>query len=140
VIRTDGKGYHADLKQAILEAKLYCPVLTISSDLPALRGKFLDRVISVYEKSEKDAVTVLVPIKKRKELNLSVSSVYDYNGKAYAVSGVNLIDGARIFEEKLDEYPIISGDIDAALNVNTLEDLDTGQKIVEKCKKSGLLP
>ena len=98
VIRTDGEGYHDDLKQAILKAQLRCPVLTISSDLPALRGKFLDKVISVYEKKEKDAVTVLVPVKKREELKLSVSSVYNYEGVAYAISGVNLIDGTKIFE------------------------------------------
>jgi len=129
VLRTDGKGYHDDLKQAILKAQLHCPVLTISSDLPALTGKFLDSVISVYEKKEKDAVTVLVPIKKREELTLSVSSVYDYEGVAYSISGINLIDGTKIFEEKLDEYAMITEEIDAVLNVNTLEDLDIAQKL-----------
>jgi uncharacterized protein (TIGR00454 family) len=139
VIRTDAKGYHDDLKQAIQKGQLHGPVLTISSDLPALTGKFLDKVISVYEKSKKDAVMVLVPIKKHEELGLSVSSVYDYEGVAYAVSGVNLIDGAKISEDKIDEYAMVTEEIDAALNVNTLEDLDIAQKIVKRYEKSSLL-
>jgi adenosylcobinamide-phosphate guanylyltransferase len=132
VIRTDAKGYHDDLKQAIMKAQLRGPVLTVSSDLPALTGKFLDKVVSFYEKSGRDAVTVLVSIKKREELELSVSSVYDYEGVAYAVSGVNLIDGSKISEDKIDEFAMVTEEIDAALNVNTLEDLDIGQKIMKK--------
>ncbi len=136
VIRTDAKGYHDDLKQAIMKAQLRGPVLTVSSDLPALTGKFLDKVVSFYEKSRRDAVTVLVPIKKREELELSVSSVYDYEGVAYAVSGVNLIDGSKISEDKIDEFAMVTEEIDAALNVNTLEDLDICQKIMKKRESS----
>jgi adenosylcobinamide-phosphate guanylyltransferase len=135
VIRTDGKGYHDDLKQAILNARLQCPVLTISSDLPALTGKFLDRIISVYEKSEKDALTILVPVKKREELKLSASPTYDYEGVAYVISGVNLIDGAKILEKKLNECAVITEEIEATLNVNTLKDLDTAEKMVKRQKR-----
>ena len=135
VIRTDGKGYHDDLKQAILNARLQCSVLTISSDLPALTGKFLDRIISVYEKSEKDALTVLVPVKKREELKLSASSIYDYEGVVYAVSGINLVDGAKILKRKLNECAVITEEIEATLNVNTLKDLDTAEKIVKRQKR-----
>jgi adenosylcobinamide-phosphate guanylyltransferase len=136
VIRTDGRGYHDDLKQAVLKARLSCPVLTISSDLPALRGTFLDRVISFFEKAKKDAVTVLVPMKKREELNLSLSSVYEYNGQSYAVSGINIIDGAKIFEDKIDEFAMISEEIDAVLNVNTLKDMEIAQRIVENAQET----
>jgi adenosylcobinamide-phosphate guanylyltransferase len=136
VIRTDGRGYHDDLKQAVLKAQLGCPVLTISSDLPALRGTFLDRVISVFEKAKKDAVTVLVPIKKRKELNLSISSIYEYKGQPYAISGINIIDGAKISEDKIDEFAMISEEMDAVLNVNTLKDREIAQRIVENLQET----
>ncbi len=136
VIRTAGKGYHDDLKQAILKTQLNYPVLTIPADLPALTGKFLDKIISIYEHSGKDALTVLVPFKKREELELSVSSPYQYKGVAYTVSGVNLIDGAKILEEKLDEFAVITEEIEAALNVNTLNDLYTAEKILNKLRKN----
>jgi adenosylcobinamide-phosphate guanylyltransferase len=131
IIRTDGKGYHDDLKQAVSKAKLNCPILTVSSDLPALTGKFLDNIVSVYEKSGKDALTVLVPQKKREELKLSTAPLYEYEREGYAISGINLIDGAKILEEKIDEFAVITEEIEAALNVNTLEDLKTAQEIVK---------
>jgi adenosylcobinamide-phosphate guanylyltransferase len=135
IVRTEGKGYHDDLKQAILSARLQCPVLTISSDLPALTGKFLDRIISFYEKRENDALTILVPVKKREELKLSASPTYDYEGIAYVISGVNLIDGAKILEKKLNECAVITEEIEATLNVNTLKDLDIAEKMVRRQKR-----
>lgn len=130
VINTDGKGYHDDLRQAILKAKLYCPVLTVSSDLPALTGSFLDQVISIFEKGNSDALTVLVPIRRREELKLSISSIYNYKGMEYAISGINVLNGSKILEEKLDESAIISDEIDAVLNINTMEDLGVAEKLV----------
>lgn len=132
VIRTDGKGYHYDLKQAITKKQLYCPVLTISSDLPALTGAFLDQIISTYEKCGKPALTVLVPIEKCREIGLSTASPYPYKGVMYAVSGVNIIDGAKIFQEELDQEVVISDNIEAALNINSLEDLMHAEKYLIK--------
>jgi len=56
IIETEGQGYHADLRQAILNLNLTCPVLTISSDLPLLNGELLDEIIDKYEKSRKPAL------------------------------------------------------------------------------------
>lgn len=135
-IRTDGKDYHDDLKQAILKAKLHCPVLTIPADLPALTGKFLDRIISIYEKNGKDALAVFVPLEKREELELSVDSTDEFEGVFYAVSGVNIINGAKILVEgKLDTGALITGEIEVLLNINTLKDLAIAEKILGESKK-----
>lgn len=137
IIRTDGKDYHDDLKQAILKAKLHCPVLTIPADLPALTGKFLDRIISIYEKNGKDALAVFVPLEKREELELSVDSTDEFQGVFYAVSGVNIINGAKILVEgKLDTGALITGEIEVLLNINTLKDLAIAEKILGESKKN----
>ena len=136
IIRTDGKDYHDDLKQAILKAKLHCPVLTIPADLPALTGRFLDRIISIYEKNGKDALAVFVPLEKREELELSVDSTDEFEGVFYAVSGVNIINGAKILVEgKLDTGALITGEIEVLLNINTLKDLAIAEKILGESKK-----
>jgi adenosylcobinamide-phosphate guanylyltransferase len=136
VIRTDGKGYHDDLKQAILKAKLQCPVLTIPADLPAVTGKFLDKVVTAYEDCGKDALAVFVPIKSRERLELSVSSTDEYKGMWYAVSGVNIINGAKIQEEgKIDTSAIVTGEIEVLLNINTLKDLAIAEKMLRELKK-----
>jgi len=136
VIRTDGKGYHDDLKQAILKAKLQCPVLTIPADLPAVTGKCLDKVVTAYEDCGKDALAVFVPIKAREALKLSVSSTDEHKGVWYAVSGVNIINGAKIQEEgKIDTSAIITEEVEVLLNINTLKDLAIAEKIMRESKK-----
>lgn len=137
VIRTDGKGYHDDLKQAILKAKLQCPVLTIPADLPAVTGKFLDKVVTAYENCGKDALAVFVPIKTRERLELSVSSTDYHKGELYAVSGVNIINGAKIQEEgKIDTSAIVTEEIEVLLNINTLKDLAIAEKMLRESKKN----
>jgi len=106
--------------------------------LPALTGEFIDKVISVFAKCKKDALAVFVPIKAREELNLSVSSTDEYNGIMYAVSGVNIINGAKIRNEgKIDTSAIITEEIGVLLNINTQNDLAVAERIIKnKHKKS----
>lgn len=137
VIRTCGKGYHNDLRQAIIEAKLCFPVLIIPADLPAVTGRFLDKTVSAYEHEGKDALAVFVPLERREKLKLSVSSTDKHEGVDYAVSGVNVINGAKILDEKLNTAAIITDEIEAALNVNTLRDVGIAEKIMhERVTKS----
>lgn len=139
VIRTDGVGYHEDLRQAVVKGEFYHPVLTVSSDLPALTGNFLDKIFSIYERCGKPALTVLVPVEKCKEIGLSTPSLYNYKGVNYAVSGVNVLDGAKIFEEKMDEEVVILEDIEAVININSYEDLKSAEKYLlslEKARKT----
>ena len=74
-------------------AKLNCPILIISADLPLINGKFLDGIICEYEKLGKPALTVLIPEQVIREYGLSSVSIYELEGKKYAVSGINIIDG-----------------------------------------------
>jgi len=137
ILRTDAKGYHNDFKQAVIEAKLNCPVLTIPADLPAVTGKFLDRTITAYEECGRDALAVFVPIKTRERLELSVSSTDYHEGVLYAVSGVNIINGAKINEEKIPTGAIITEEVEVLLNINTLKDLDVAEKIMRRRGKTG---
>ena len=136
VLRTDAKGYHDDLKQAVLEAGLLGPVLTIPADLPAVTGQFLDRVIGEFEVCGKDFLAVFVPIKTREGLGLSVSSTDEYKGEWYAVSGVNIVNGAKIQGEgKIETSAIITEETEVLLNINTLKDLEIAEKIMKKQKE-----
>jgi len=133
ILRTKAKGYHADLKQATNDANLLGPVLTVPADLPAVTGNFLDKVIEAFEDCGKDFLAVFVPIEKREYLGLSISSTDEYMGVWYAVSGVNIINGARIQEEgKIETSAIITEEIEVLLNINTLKDLEISEKIIEK--------
>ncbi|MCW4034686.1 MAG: NTP transferase domain-containing protein, partial [Candidatus Bathyarchaeota archaeon] len=123
VVETDSKGYHADLQQAVKEAKIDCPVLIVSSDLPLLTGTFIDEVIEKYEKAGKPALTVMIPEEAFQEFGLSAVSLYEHDKKMYAVSGINILDGARISEEQ-DQLVVVSKRPEAVFNVNSIKDLD----------------
>jgi adenosylcobinamide-phosphate guanylyltransferase len=134
LIKTDGKGYHSDIQQAIKDAKLSCPVLIISADLPLLNGKILDEIIDKYEKSGKPALTVMIPKETFLEYGLSAVSIFEYQGKMFAVSGINIIDGQRILEEQEQEV-VISRKPEAAFTVNSLKDLEAAKNYLLNIEK-----
>ena len=134
LIETDGKGYHTDLQQAIKDAKLSGPVLIISADLPLLNGKILDEIVEKYEESNKPALTVMIPEEACRKYGLSAVSIYEHNGNMYAVSGINIIDGQRIFEEQEQEV-FISSRPEAVFTVNSLDDLEAARKYLLNIKE-----
>ncbi len=136
VVRTAAKGYHDDLKEALSQAGINSAVMTVSSDIPALTGRFLDDVIATYESCDAEALTVLVPVKRRLQLGLSVSSTYPFEGASYCVGGVNVIDAMKISSEKLTEKAYITEDLEAALNVNTMADLAVAEKLMRQRRAS----
>ena len=132
VLRTDAKGYHNDLKQAVLMAGLMGPVLTIPADSPAVTGKFLDKIINQFEVCGKDFYAVFVPIQVRESLGLSIDSTDEYKGEWYAVSGVNIVNGAKIQGEgKIETSALITKEVEVLLNINTLKDLEISERIMK---------
>jgi len=134
VVETDGKGYHEDVQQAIQKTNLLCPVLIISSDLPLISGEFLDEIISNYEKSDKPALTVMIPEEAFRKYGLSAVSLYEHKDKMYAVSGINIIDGKRILEEQ-DQEIIHSSRPEAVFTVNSQTDLEIVKQYIAKSEK-----
>jgi adenosylcobinamide-phosphate guanylyltransferase len=136
VLHTNASGYHNDLKQAVSLADLTGPVLTLPSDVPAITGQALDKIIDAFEVCCKDFLAVFVPIKSRKNLGLSISSTDEYKGKWYAVSGINIINGAKTLDEmKVETSAIITKETEVLLNINTVKDLEIAKKIIMKNKK-----
>jgi adenosylcobinamide-phosphate guanylyltransferase len=136
VVRTEAKGYHYDLKEAVSKLGWMDPVLTMPSDVPAITGKFLDKVVGEFEVCGKDFLAVFVPIKSRLDLGLSISSTDEYRGVWYAVSGVNVINGAKIqVEGKIETSAIITEETEVLLNINTTKDLEIAERILTQAKK-----
>ena len=106
------------------------------SDVPAITGPILDRVVGEFEVCGKDFLAVFVPIKTRQDLGLSISSTDEYKGVWYAVSGVNVINGAKILGEgKIETAAIITEETQVALNVNTTKDFEVAETLIKKTLK-----
>jgi adenosylcobinamide-phosphate guanylyltransferase len=133
VIETDGRGYHADIQQAVQEANIECPVLIVSADLPLLTGEFLDEIIGKYEELGNPAMTVMIPEEALVEYGLSAVSPFEHEGKVYAVSGINVIDGRRILEEQKQEI-VVSSRPEAVFTVNSVNDLEAAKKYLQRTK------
>ena len=131
VIETEGKGYHADVQQAVKDAKINSPVLIVSADLPLLTGMFLDKIIKEYEESGKPALTVMIPEEALIKFGLSSVSPYEHEGKMYAVSGINIIDGRRILEEQ-EQKVVASRRPEAVFTVNSVKDLEAAKKYLSR--------
>lgn len=134
VIETAGIGYHEDVQQAVQEANLIGPVLIISADLPLVNGDLLDEIIGKYEQQSKPALTVMIPEEAFQKYGLSAVSLYEHEGKMYAVSGINIIDGQRILEEQEQEV-IESSRPEAVFTVNALKDLEEAKKFLLRTKE-----
>ncbi|MCW4030058.1 MAG: NTP transferase domain-containing protein [Candidatus Bathyarchaeota archaeon] len=135
-VHTEANGYHNDLKQAVRMLGWFGPVLTMPADVPAITGEFLDSVVDEFERCGKDFLAVFVPIKARQDLGLSISSTDEYKGVWYAVSGINVINGAKVQGEgKIETSAIITQETEVLLNVNTLKDVELSQQIM-RAKKS----
>lgn len=131
VLRTGALGYHEDLKQAVRLAGLQGPVLTIPADLPAVTGRFLNKVVDAFESCGKDYLAVFVPIVVRERLGLSVSSTDEFRGVWHAVSGVNIVDAQKTQEEgKIETDAIITEELEVLLNINTMKDLEIAEKLM----------
>ncbi len=135
VVETDGNGYHEDVQQAVQKAKLISPVLIISSDLPLVSGEFLDKIISKYEQLGKPALTVMIPEEAFLKFGLEAVSLYEHEGKRYAVSGINVIDGKRILEEQ-EQQIVSSSRPEAVFTVNSIKDLETVKNYVSKTEQA----
>jgi len=136
LIKTDGQGYHADVQQAVQDANIKCPVLIVSADLPLLNGMFLDEIIGKYEESGKPALTVMIPEEALIEYGLSAVSPYEHEGRMYAVSGINIIDGKQILEEQEQEV-VASRRPEAVFTVNSVKDLEAAKNYLLRTKSKG---
>ena len=99
-------------------------------------GKGLDKIISEFEFCKKDFLAVFVPIRAREDAGLSISSIDEYNGVWYAVSGINIINGTKIQSEgKIETSAVISEETEFLLNINTIKDLEIAEKIMTRAKR-----
>jgi adenosylcobinamide-phosphate guanylyltransferase len=130
VVKTPGKGFCLDAQYAIKKLKL-TTVLTISADLPFVTGEFIDEVIKRYEQCGKPALAVMAPPEIYRRLGLDVDYIFDVNGRSLTPVGINVVDGKRINETRLEEEVFVILQEEVVVNVNRLEDLKIAEGLFE---------
>ncbi|MGZ7070686.1 MAG: NTP transferase domain-containing protein [Methanobacterium sp.] len=121
-IITSGEDYINDLGMILSKYSESDVLLTITADLPLITGEIIDYVISMYEKSPKPAMSVMVPVNIYEKYGLKPTSTIDN----VVPSGLNILIGIN---KTQNEEVLIIEKIELALNINTCEDIKFLKKL-----------
>ena len=125
ILDTSGEDYLKDLSYILeyfeKESKEDI-LLFINADLPFISSQTIDDVITHYLDSDKDALSVLVPVEVFEDLGLEYS--YDFEGKV--PSGLNILRSENIIQ---DENQLVLSKVELALNINTIPDSEIAEKL-----------
>ena len=125
ILDTSGEDYLKDLSYILdyFENKSKEDILLfINADLPFISTETIDHVLDCYFKSDKDALSVVVPVEVFDELGLDYS--YEFNG--CVPSGLNILRSENIIQ---DETQLILKKVELALNINTIPDSEIAEKL-----------
>ena len=125
ILDTSGEDYLKDLSYILdyFEKKSKDDTLLfINADLPFISTETIDHVLDCYFKSDKDALSVVVPVEVFDELGLDYS--YEFNG--CVPSGLNILRSENIIQ---DETQLILKKVELALNINTIPDSEIAEKL-----------
>ena len=125
ILDTSGDDYLKDLSYILdyFEKRSKEDILVfINADLPFISSQTIDDVITYYLDSDKDALSVLVPVEVFEDLGLEYS--YDFDGKV--PSGLNILRSENIIQ---DENQLVLSKVELALNINTIPDSEIAEKL-----------
>lgn len=131
VIKTPGKEYVSDMRYAVKSLNLYS-VLAIGADFPLITGKIVDAIVDCYERCGKPALSVVVPMETKEKLGFSGEYAFKVGNMRVVPAGINVIDGRRIDEEKLDEEICLLDRKEVAVNINTVQELRIAESLFAK--------
>ena len=128
ILDTSGKDYLKDLSYILdyFEKNSKKDILLfINADLPFISTETIDYVLEHYLNSDKDALSVLVPVEVYENLGLEYS--YEFDGKV--PSGLNILRSENIIQ---DENQLVLSKVELALNINTIPDSEIAEKLYSK--------
>lgn len=125
ILPTSGEDYLKDLSYVLdyFENKSKNDILLfINADLPFISTETIDQVLDYYLKSDKDALSVVVPVEVFQDWGLDYS--YEFNGRV--PSGLNVLRSENILQ---DENQLVLRKVELALNINTIPDSKIAEKL-----------
>lgn len=130
VVDTSGKGFVADMVEAVEKAGVTEPILILMADLPLITPDLIDEIMETYRERAEPALSTHTPLDLHSRLGRRPDSLFNYHGQLIVPSGINILDGANIREEQ-EDYHLILKRIELAVNVNVVEDLKLCESIIQ---------
>jgi adenosylcobinamide-phosphate guanylyltransferase len=135
VVETPGKDYVSDMGYASQTLGLEV-FLAIAADLPLVTGEVLDKIVERYECCGKPALTVAVPLSTKEKLGMCIEYSFKMDDKDVVPVGINVIDGRKRYgDEWLDQDIFLLDHEELAVNINTVQELQLAERLLDDCKK-----
>jgi len=118
LVETPGEGYVDDLTTALETVET--PVVTVTSDLPLLTGRLVDRAI---EAAAGESLAVCVPQSLVESVGASVDTTVDHEGDPVVPTGLNVVGGGT-------DRRVVWTSERLAVNVNRPPDLRAAERML----------
>lgn len=130
VFETPGLDFVSDMRYVIKDLRLG-DVLVISADLPLVSCEFIEDILRRYKQCGKPCLSVMTTGESYRKIRAKE----DLGRNHQMPTGINVIDGERIDEPELEQENFITTAIDVAVNVNTLQDLQKAELLLDQVEE-----
>jgi adenosylcobinamide-phosphate guanylyltransferase len=127
VIETAGEGYPPDLSR-LLSALKPEKVMVVPADVPLLDSMAVGDIVDVAKSRQEPAVSIVLDKEFVERIGVKPSVVFD----RYCHSGITIFDTGRVAGETVQERYVVMNRKEIALNVNTKEELELAELLVQR--------
>ena len=120
-----GEGYLQDMMEAVESLKIKEPFIVCMGDLPLLNTELIELIVSEYGKHEEPALSVHVPLRLCRQLNIHPDTVLLGD---LVPCGINILRGDMVRHEQ-DEYKFVINRVEGAVNINWPHDITIAEKL-----------
>jgi adenosylcobinamide-phosphate guanylyltransferase len=127
IIETAGEGYPQDLSRLLSMLKPE-KVMVVPADVPLLDAKAVGDIVDLARGRQEPAVSIVLEKGFVEGVGVKPSVVFD----RYCHSGITIFDTARVAGETVQERYVVMNRKEIALNVNTKEELELAESLVQR--------
>lgn len=127
IIETAGEGYPKDLSRLLLRLKPE-KVMVVPADVPLLNPRAVVDIIDAVMSKQEAAVSIVLEKVFVEGMGVKPSVVFD----KYCHSGITLFDTAKVAGETVQERYVVMNRKEIALNVNTKEEIELAELLVQR--------
>lgn len=127
IIETAGEGYPQDLSRLLARLKPE-KVMVVPADVPLLDAQAVSDIVDAAKSRQEPAVSIVLEKGFVERIGVKPSVVFG----RYCHSGITVFDTAKVAGETVQERYVVMNRKEIALNVNTKEELELAELLVQR--------
>jgi adenosylcobinamide-phosphate guanylyltransferase len=127
MVETAGEGYPQDLSRVLFRLKPE-KVMVVPADVPLLDARAVSDIVDVASNKHEPAVSMVLEKEFVENVGVKPSVVFGQ----YCHSGITIFDTAGVAGETVQERYLVMNRKEIALNVNTKEELELAELLIQR--------